>query len=135
MCKDTTSFWNKNQIYAKVVFRIFPIFALFNNTKMPIGIPIWMIVVSLLTGLAAATLLYVRNKKQHYGKVLNAILFALRTMMVGIVVLLLFNPLIRQKFSSVETPTILLAHDNSSSIVLCKDSAFYKNEYLTQFEQ
>ena len=50
-------------------------------------------------------------------------------------VLLLFNPLIRQKFSSVETPTIILAHDNSSSVVLCKDSAFYNKDYLTQFEQ
>ncbi len=102
---------------------------------MHIGIPIWMIAVSLLAGLAAAALLYFRNKKQHYGKALNAILFVLRTLMVGLVVLLLFNPLIRQKFSSVETPTIILAHDNSSSIALCKDSAFYKTEYLTQFEQ
>ena len=102
---------------------------------MPIGIPIWMIALSLLAGLAAAALLYVRNKRQHYGKALNAILFALRTMIVGLVVLLLFNPLIRQRFSSVETPTIILAHDNSSSIVLCKDSAFYKNDYLKQLEQ
>ena len=94
-----------------------------------------MIIVSLLAGLAAATLLYFRNKKQHYGKALNAILFALRTLIVGLVVLLLFNPLIRQKFSSVETPTIILAHDNSASVALCKDSAFYKNDYLTQFEQ
>ena len=102
---------------------------------MPIGIPIWMIALSLLAGLAAATVLYFRNKKQHYGKALTAILFALRTLIVGLVVLLLFNPLIRQKFSSVETPTIILAHDNSSSIALCKDSAYYRNEYLTQFEQ
>jgi len=94
-----------------------------------------MIVISLLAGLAAATILYFRNKKQHYGKALTAILFALRTLMVGLVVLLLFNPLIRQKFSSVETPTIILAHDNSSSIALCKDSAFYRNDYLVQFEQ
>ena len=94
-----------------------------------------MLVVSLLAGLAAATLLYFRNKKQHYGKALNAILFVLRTLMVGLVVLLLFNPLIRQKFSSVETPTVILAHDNSSSIALCKDSAFYKTEYLPKFEQ
>lgn len=101
---------------------------------MPIGIPIWMLALALLAGLAAATVLYFRNKKQHYGKALTAILFALRTLMVGLVVLLLFNPLIRQKFSSVETPTIILAHDNSSSIALCKDSAFYKNDYLTQFE-
>ncbi len=102
---------------------------------MPIGIPIWMLALSLLACLAAATVLYVRNKKQHYGKALNVILFALRTLIVGLVVLLLFNPLIRQKFSSVETPTIILAHDNSSSVVLCKDSAFYKTDYLTQFEQ
>ena len=101
---------------------------------MNIGIPIWMLALSLLAGLAAATLLYFRNKKQHYGKALNAILFALRTLIVGLVVLLLFNPLIRQKFSSVETPTIILAHDNSSSVILCKDSAFYKNDYQTQFE-
>lgn len=102
---------------------------------MPIGIPIWMIALALLAGLAAATVLYVRNKKQHYGKALNAILFALRTLIVGLVVLLLFNPLIRQKFSSVETPTIILAHDNSSSVILCKDSAFYKKDYLRQLEQ
>jgi len=93
-----------------------------------------MLTLALLAGLAAASVLYVRNKKQHYDKALNAILFVLRTLMVGLVVLLLFNPLIRQKFSSVETPTIILAHDNSSSVVLCKDSAFYKNDYQTQFE-
>lgn len=102
---------------------------------MPIGIPIWMLTLSLLAGVAAATLLYVRNKKQHYGKALNVILFALRTMMVALVVLLLFNPLIRQKFSSVETPTIVLAHDNSASVALCKDSAFYRNDYREQLEQ
>ena len=91
-----------------------------------------MLALSLLAGLAAAALLYFRNKKQHYGKALTIILFALRTMMVGLVVLLLFNPLIRQKFSSVETPTIILAHDNSSSVALCKDSVFYKNDYQAQ---
>ncbi|MCR5039822.1 MAG: hypothetical protein K6A94_10870 [Bacteroidales bacterium] len=101
---------------------------------MPIGIPIWMIALSLLAGLAAATVLYLRNKKQHYGKALTAILFALRTLIVGLMVLLLFNPLIRQKFSTVEMPTVIVAHDNSSSVVLCKDSAFYKNDYQTQFE-
>ena len=102
---------------------------------MNIGIPIWILALSLLAGLSAATLLYFRNKKQHYGKALNAILFVLRTLMVGLVVLLLFNPLIRQKFISVETPTIILAHDNSSSVVLCKDSVYYKKDYQTQFEQ
>ena len=102
---------------------------------MTIGIPIWMLALALLSGLAAAAALYVRNKKQDYGKALTIILFALRTMMVALVALLLFNPLIRQKFSSVETPTIVLAHDNSASVALCKDSAFYRNDYRTQLEQ
>lgn len=94
-----------------------------------------MLALALLSGLAAAAALYVRNKKQYYGKALTIILFALRTMMVALVALLLFNPLIRQKFSSVETPTIVLAHDNSASVALCKDSAFYRNDYRTQLEQ
>lgn len=102
---------------------------------MNVGIPIWMLALALLSGVAVATLLYVRNKRQHYGKALNAILFALRTLIVSLVVLLLFNPLIRQKFSSVETPTLIIAHDNSSSVALCKDSAFFRKDYLSQFEQ
>ena len=85
---------------------------------MNIGIPIWMLALALLAGLAAATVLYVRNKKQHYGKALTIILFALRTLMVGLVVLLLFNPLIRQKSSSVETQTSLLMKSNYRKCIL-----------------
>ncbi len=100
---------------------------------MSVGLPIWMLVVALLAGMAAAGLLYFRNKKQHYGKALTIILFALRTLLVGLVVLLLFNPYVRQQFSSVEQPVVVVAHDNSSSIVLGKDSAFYQTDYLKQF--
>ena len=100
---------------------------------MNVGLSIWMLLVALLSGMAAAALLYVANKKQHYGKPLTIILFALRTLLVGLVVLLLFNPYMRQQFSSVEQPVVVVAHDNSASIVLGKDSAFYQNDYLSQF--
>lgn len=125
--------WNCNSLLR--FSRKFPIFAPLSEQSVNIGIPIWMLALALLAGLAAAAVLYFRNKKQHYGKALNVILFVLRTLMVGLVILLLFNPLIRQRFSSVETPTIILAHDNSSSVVLCKDSVYCKKDYLTQFEQ
>ena len=97
--------------------------------------PIWMLLVALLAGLAVAGFLYFRNKKQHYGKALTIILFALRTMMTALAVLLLFNPYIRQKVTSVEQPVLVLAHDNSGSIALGKDSAYYKTEYLSRLEQ
>lgn len=102
---------------------------------MNVGLPIWMLLVALLAGVAVAGFLYFRNKKQHYGKALTIILFALRTMMTALAVLLLFNPYIRQKVTSVEQPVLVLAHDNSGSIALGKDSAYYKTEYLSQLEQ
>lgn len=100
---------------------------------MSYGLSIWMLLLALLSGVAAAALLYVANKKQHYGKALTIILFGLRTLLVGMVVLLLFNPYVRQQFSAVEPPIVVLAHDNSSSIILGKDSAYYRTDYPKQF--
>jgi hypothetical protein len=83
-------------------------------------------------GIAFALLLYFKNKKQHYGKPLTVVLFALRALIGGVVTMLLFNPYIRQKVSKVEQPIVVLAHDNSASIVLSKDSMYYKESYPTQ---
>ena len=101
---------------------------------MNVGIPIWMYLVAVALGVAFALLLYFRNKKQHYGKLLTIVLFALRTLIGGLVTMLLFNPYIRQRISVLEQPTVVLAHDNSASIALSKDSAFFKSDYLVQYE-
>ena len=85
-------------------------------------------------GLAFALLLYFRNRKQHYGKPLTILLFVLRTLIGGLVMLLLFNPYIRQKVAVLEQPTVVLAHDNSASVVLSKDSTFYRTEYVQRFD-
>ena len=93
-----------------------------------------MYFVAVAVGVAFALLLYFRNKKQHYGKPLIIVLFALRTLIGGLVTMLLFNPYIRQRISVLEQPTVVLAHDNSASIALSKDSAFFKSDYLAQYE-
>ena len=99
---------------------------------MKIGIPFWMYLVAAGMGIAFALLLYFKNKKQHYGKPLTVVLFVLRALIGGVVTMLLFNPYIRQKVSKVEQPIVVLAHDNSASIVLSKDSMYYKESYPTQ---
>ena len=91
-----------------------------------------MYLVALAVGIAFAMLLYFKNKKQHYGNPLTMVFFALRTLMGSVVTMLLFNPYIRQKVSVVEQPTLVLAHDNSASVVLSKDSLFYEESYPTQ---
>lgn len=93
-----------------------------------------MFLVAAAVGVALAMVLYFRNKKQHYGKPLTVALFAIRTLIGAIVTLLLFNPYIRQRVSVVEQPTVVLAHDNSASLVLSKDSAFFKTDYPVQIE-
>lgn len=101
---------------------------------MSIGIPFWMLLVAVVAGLVLASVLYVKNKHQHYGKALTVALFVLRSLIGFGVVMLLFNPYIRQNNSVLEQPTVILAHDNSTSIVLSKDSTFYKENYPALFD-
>ena len=72
-------------------------------------------------------------------QVLNkAVYIVLRVLVLGILVLLLINPYVRHRSSVVEQPTVVLVHDNSASIVLGKDSSYYKEEYprkLAEFRE
>jgi len=85
-----------------------------------------LIIIAIATGLVYAGLLYLFNRRQHYGKTMKAVLFALRSVVVATVMMLFFNPYIKQKINKIEQPIIVFAKDNSSSITLTKDSLFYK---------
>ena len=87
----------------------------------------WLILLALAIGLVYASLLYLFSKK--YSKALTVLLFVLRTIVVATVVMLFINPYIKQKTYKVEQPIVILAQDNSESIVLTKDSVFYKTRY------
>ena len=93
-----------------------------------------MYLVAALVGIAFALVLYFGNKRQHYGKFLTVVLFVLRALIGGLATMLLFNPYIRQKVSVVEQPTVVLAHDNSASVVLSGDSTYYKENYPAEFD-
>lgn len=89
----------------------------------------WIFVIAILTGLCYASLLYLYNKKQDYSKTLTVLLFTLRSTVVCLLVLLFFNPHFQNKVTKVEPATIIIAQDNSQSLILTKDSIFYKNHY------
>ena len=59
----------------------------------------------------------------------------LRVLVLGILVLLLVNPYVRHRSSVVEQPLVVLAHDNSASLVLGKDSTFFKTDYQERFAE
>ncbi len=87
----------------------------------------WLVLIALAIGAVYASLLYLFSKK--YGRGLTILLFALRTVVVATVVMLFINPYIKQRTYKIEQPIIVLAQDNSESIILTKDSVFYKTKY------
>ena len=93
-----------------------------------------IMLVAIFSGLCLASVLYLFNKKQHYGKALTTTLFILRTLAVTLVILLFFNPYLKRKTNKVEPATIIIAQDNSNSLTLTKDSSFYKNEYVKSLD-
>ncbi len=54
---------------------------------------------------------------------------AFRFISVFIISFLLLSPLVRTISKTIEKPVLIVAQDNSESIIINTDSAFYKNEY------
>ncbi len=97
--------------------------------------PSWLIIVCLLAGLFYAGALYFRDRfNRTYGAALATLLGFLRFACVSILAFFLMKPLIKSIERNIEKPVIVFAQDNSESLVVGKDSAYYKSEYLTQLQ-
>lgn len=93
----------------------------------------WIYIIAIIVGLSLASVLYLFNSG-HYGKSLSAVLFMLRAITVAVVVVLLFNPFFKQKNNIIEPATIVIAQDNSKSLILTKDSLYYKDIYPNKLD-
>ncbi len=97
--------------------------------------PFWFLFFCLLAGLAYATLLYFRERSYDFSIFTTRVLALLRGISVAIIAFLLLAPLLRTTSRFTEKPIVLLALDNSGSIVLGKDSAYYRNEFADRFRK
>lgn len=95
--------------------------------------PWWFLSFCVITGAVYAAGLYYRNRKQkEIPKTWVRILAVLRFTTVAILCFLLLSPLVRSIFRTVEKPVIVIARDNTSSIPLNNDSAFYRSVFPQQ---
>lgn len=69
------------------------------------------------------------------SKSLIYVMAAFRFLAVTIIAILLLTPLLKSNFREVEKPIVVVAHDNSESIIVNKDSAFYNNEYKEAYNK
>ncbi|MDP2412369.1 hypothetical protein [Daejeonella sp.] len=84
-------------------------------------------------GISYAFLLY--KPSGHLHKTLRYFLFALRSIAISTIAFLLFSPLVKTINRTVEKPLIILAQDNSASILLSKTKDFNWRKYNNQLKK
>ncbi len=89
----------------------------------------------LLLGAGIALLLYFRNKKDELPRRLIRFLAVLRFLAVSLISFLLLSPLIRSVNRTYEKPVVILAIDNSQSVRMVRDSAYYLTEFRQKLSQ
>ena len=97
--------------------------------------PNWFIILCFLLGGVYAAILYYKNKDEDFSSSLFKTLAVFRFLSVTVISFLLLSPLFKTVLRSSEKPLIILAQDNSESVVIGKDSVFYKNDYRQNFSE
>jgi len=95
--------------------------------------PIWTVLLCFLLGAVYAGVLYYKESKlDAIAKWLKNSLLVFRFLAVSIIAFLLLSPFIKTIFNKTEKPIIIFAQDNSNSLLIHQDSAFYANNYLKE---
>ncbi|HLC83293.1 MAG TPA: hypothetical protein VJI69_05650, partial [Bacteroidia bacterium] len=98
--------------------------------------PSWFILFCILAGVVYSFVLYRKDKKFSDISIwLVRLMAAFRFLVVTLLCFLLLSPLLKTVNRSVEKPVIIIAQDNSESLVVSKDSTFYKKEYKASLQK
>jgi len=105
--------------------------------QFDIDYPSWAFVIPVFVGLLFASLLYLKNKNNKISTKWWAFLFVLRFLSTALLSLLLLNPFVKTIIKHIQKPKIILAIDNSQSMLHSADSVYLRNDFgdkLKSFE-
>lgn len=92
--------------------------------------PWWFLSFCILAGVVYAAALYYKGRKNAVLPLwLRRILAFLRFLTVSILCFLLLSPLVKYLYREVEKPIVVIAVDNSASIVINNDSTYYRQQF------
>jgi len=95
--------------------------------------PLWYFGFCVLLGGLLAFLLYRNDKKlAEFSKFTKGVLFGLRFLCVTALAAMLLSPLIKYFSKTVEKPIIVIAQDNSASMLMASDSIFVRKQFQEQ---
>ena len=97
--------------------------------------PAWFLIFCPLAGAVYAALLYFRDK--HLNEIpvwWQRGMAAFRFISVSVLVFLLLGPMFKSEKEVVMKPVIVVAQDNSQSLIIGKDSVYYKSKYKEELD-
>ena len=98
--------------------------------------PFWLVIFCFAAGIAYSGVLYFRNKKLTEFTVWKLRLLSIfRFLVITIISFFLLSPLLKINNSIVEKPVIIIAQDNSESLIVGKNADFYKREYKQNLQK
>ena len=97
--------------------------------------PGWLFILCILSGAAYAFLLYYKNKKEEFSQINSRVLAIIRFAAITLIAFLLLSPLLKSNYNTSEKPLIIIAQDNSNSLLVGQDSSFIKTTYPQQIEE
>ena len=97
----------------------------------------WLIIPCFVLAAGLAGLFYYRDQKNSgFPVLLTKILIGVRFLSLFVILLLLLSPVVEYIKHFQQRPLVLVLHDNSQSMVLTRDSLYYKsNQYLDNFKE
>jgi hypothetical protein len=98
----------------------------------------WFVPLCIIAGIALALLLYYKSSFSKVKGIFSfpaLLLTFLRFVTISLLLFFLLSPLLKNERERQEKPIILIAADNSRSIILNKDSGYYKTEFKSLIEK
>ena len=92
------------------------------------GYPLWLIIVCIALGAVYAIVLYTGKKSKKWRPGIRYLLFSLRFVVVTLLAFFLLEPLVRLNVKVSNDPVLIVAFDNSKSMIASADSVFVKTK-------
>lgn len=97
--------------------------------------PAWFIILCILLGAIYSVVLYYKNRSEEFKPLTNKLLAVFRFLSVTLIAFLLLTPMLRSLFRNYEKPLVIIAHDNSESVIIGGDSVYYTDIYPNQLSE
>lgn len=103
------------------------------NFSITTELPWWLIIFCILAGAGIAAILYYKERNSDFNMMTRRILALVRGIAVFLIAFLLLSPMVKTTTRRLEKPIVIMAMDNSESILIGKDSSYYKGEFLKRW--